>query len=119
MEEIETFIQEHVGEYSFKCEGCGNIVNTQGLPHWAISKQIEPTGEKTYFIFSPEMWYSYEKGILPLHMIAFLLRTSVEGVLITATRRGEKNTKIDESVLLREEKKSKQLLLAFGKTRTW
>ncbi len=116
MEEINDFLQEHIGEFSFKCKTCGTVVNTQGLPHWAIERRIEPTGERTYFIFSPEMWYVCKKGVLPLHLMAFILRTSVEGVLITAKRRGEKVGKIDEAIVLQEETESKRLLLEFEKS---
>jgi len=58
MDEIGEYIEKHIGEFTFKCEQCGNIVNTQGLPHWAICKQTEPTGDRTYFVFSQEMWYA-------------------------------------------------------------
>ncbi len=116
MDEISNYVQEHIGEYSFKCDQCGNVIDAQGLPHWAIEKRTEPTGEKTYFVFSPEMWYAYKKGILPLHIMAFFLRTSIEGILITAERRGEKKSKIEEEAITQEESKSKQLLIEFEKT---
>jgi len=115
LDEIEKFVQEHVGEYSFRCSKCGTVVNTQGLPHWAIEKHDEPTGEKIYFVFSSEMWYLYRKDLLPLSMIAFILRTSVEGVLVTAKERRGKIPKISDSEILKEEKRSKQLLLEFTK----
>lgn len=115
MDEIEKFVQEHIGEHSFYCSACGAMVNTQGLPHWAIQKQDGPTGEKIYFVFSPEMWYLYLKGLLPLHLMAFILRTSVEGVLTTAKERGRKIPKREHLEISKEEEKSKQLLLAFGK----
>jgi hypothetical protein len=114
MDEIEKFIGDHIGEFTFSCKNCGTVVNTQGLPHWAIEKKEEVGGERTYYIFSPEMWYLHKGGILPLHLMAFILRTSVEGVLITAERRGEKVEKNEELIIL-EEKKSQQLLLGFIK----
>ena len=115
LDEIEKYIENHVGEFSFSCSGCGAIINTQGLPHWAIEKQDEPTGEKIYFVFSPEMWYLYRENLLPLSMIAFILRTSVEGVLVTAKERKGKIPKISESEILKEEKRSKQFLSEFVK----
>lgn len=117
LDEIEKFLQEHIGEYSFKCKQCGTIVNTQGLPHWAIEKRDEPTGEKVYFVFSPELWYLYRKRLLPLHVLSFVLRTSVEGILITAKRRDERIGKIGDSQISDEEDKSKKLLTEFEKTK--
>jgi len=115
LSEIEEFVRDHIGEHSFYCSSCGAMVNSQGLPHWAIEKQEGPTGEKIYFVFSPEMWYLYQKELLPLHLMAFMLRTSVEGVLTTAKERGEKVPKRAHSNISKEEEKSKQLMLAFGK----
>jgi len=50
-------------------------------------------------------------------MMAFILRTSVEGVLITAQRRGDKMDKIEEDVISQEEDKAKELLIEFEKTK--
>lgn len=115
LDEIEKYIQENIGEFSFKCGSCGAVVDSHGLPHWAIEKHDEPTGEKKYFIFSPELWFLYNKGLLPLSYIAFILRTSVEGVLLTAKERNEKFQKITGAGIITEEEHSKQLLLEFAK----
>lgn len=116
LDDIEKYIQENIGEFTFRCS-CGAIVNSQGLPHWAIEKHDEPTGEKKYFIFSPELWFLYSKGLIPLAYIAFVLRTSVEGVLLTAKERNEKFLRFTGAGIVVEEEKSKQLFLEFSKQR--
>jgi len=116
LDEIEEFVQEHIGEHTFSCEKCGTVVNAAGLPHWAIEKRDGSIGvERVYFVFSPEMWYLYRKNLLSLCHMAFILRTSVEGVLTTAKARGEKILKGDRNGIVEEEEKSKQLTLAFRK----
>ena len=46
-------------------------------------------------------------------MMAFILRTSVEGILITAERRGERSIEVSPLVVSQEEVKSKELLIEF------
>ena len=90
MKGAEEFIKTHIGEFSWKCQKCNSIVNSQGLPHFAImTEKDDQGGETIYHIFSKELWYLYQKKLIPLHYVAFILRTSPEGFLITAQKRGE------------------------------
>jgi len=90
MKEAEEFIKIHIGEATFLCKKCGTVVNTQGLPHFAImTEKDDQSGETIYHIFSKELWYLYQKKLIPLSYVAFILRTSPEGFLITAQKRGE------------------------------
>ena len=104
----ETEIRTHIGEHAFRCEQCGSMVNTQGLPHWAIETKIGPDGSPVHFIFSPELWFLIKKKLIPIHIMAFALRTSIEGVTYTAKERGNKDIpKIDYNV---EEKELRKLM---------
>lgn len=90
MKDAEEFIKTHIGEFSFKCQRCNSIINSQGLPHFAImTEKDDQSGETIYHIFSKELWYLYQKKLIPLSYVAFILRTSPEGFLITAQKRGE------------------------------
>jgi len=106
MEAAESFIKSHIGEFTFRCT-CGAIVNTQGLPSFAIKTTLDNNGETIYHVFSPELWYLYHKQLIPLHYVAFVLRTSPEGILVTAAARGEYGVKpVQEDVPLLEKEES-------------
>lgn len=91
IKDAENEIREHIGEHSFLCKKCGTIVNTQGLPHWAIETTVGPDGSPIYFVFSAELWYLLKEKIIPPFIMAFILRTSIEGIIYTAKERGEKD----------------------------
>ena len=84
-------IRNNIGEHSFRCKKCGEMVNAQGLPHWAIETKAGSDGSPVHYVFSPELWYLMKKKKLAPHVVAFILRTSVEGLLFTAKERGEEN----------------------------
>ena len=113
LDDIEKFVHEHIGEFSFKCNECGTVVSTNGLPHWAIEVVTDPKGEKVHLIFSPELWYLVKNKLLPIYVMAFVLRTSIEGVLITAKKRGEKIPKFSKDHIVEQENKSKDLYKKF------
>lgn len=87
MEEAEQFIKDNVGTFSFGCNSCGEVVNSEGLPHWAIWKKDDATGARVYYIWSDELWFLYANGIIPLHVMAFILRTSPNNLWYTADKR--------------------------------
>lgn len=82
-------IQENIGEFTFRCQKCGTIINTEGLEFWAIRTEKGPDGYPVHFVFSPEIWECLKGGVIPLHIAAFILRTSIEGLLYTANQRKE------------------------------
>ncbi len=113
MDEAEQFIKSHIGEFQFKCKKCNSIVNTEGLPYFAIMTEKDSNNEIVYHIFSPELWFLHKKKGIPLHYIAFALRTSPEGILLTAEQREERGAKADRenAVMLEEEENNlKQLV---------
>ena len=84
------FVQEHLGEYSIRCRGCGSVMTLDGLPHWAIlTSKSSLDGSPVYHAFSQEIWYCVERGLVPLHLAAFFLHTSIEGLTYTAKSRQE------------------------------
>ena len=117
MKEAEEFIKSHIGEFSFRCFKCGTIVQNNGLPHFAIMTEKDDTnGETIYHTFSKEIWYLYQKKLIPLQYAAFILRTSPEGFLITAKKRGEYGSGPaleDMNVVEKEENELKKLRKEF------
>jgi hypothetical protein len=104
------FVQEHVGEFSFRCKKCDTIVQSGGLPHWAFEIERGDKGEPLYHIWSTELFYAVKKGHIPLHMMAFALQTSIEGLQHTAKERGEIMPVYD---ILEEEKNLKEVMVKF------
>ncbi len=102
-------IKGHIGEFVFKCQGCDTIVNTQGLPYWAIETKDDGIAP-SYYVFSPELWYLLKKDLISMHLIAFILRTSPEGILWTAKARGEKDIpKFDIDKMDKEEQSVRKI----------
>lgn len=117
MRSAEEFIKGHLGEFTFFCKKCGSVVNSQGLPHFAImTEKDDQSGETIYHIFSKELWYLYQKKLILLHYVAFILRTSPEGFLITAQKRGEYGAQValdDTSMIEKEESALNELYKDF------
>jgi len=113
MDAAEEFIKSHIGEFQFRCRKCGTIVNSEGLPYFAIMTELDDKGEIAYHVFSPELWFLFRKKLIPLHYMALVLRTSPEGVLITAEKRGEYGSQVlreDAKMLEDEENQLKKLI---------
>jgi len=107
MDDAKQYIEKHIGEFSFKCKSCGAVVTTDGLPHWAISWPTDEDGEITYFKWSPEVMRLYNEGVIPMHIAAYILRTSPMALIYTAEKRGEEIRECDRE---EEEKKLRELL---------
>jgi hypothetical protein len=119
MKDAEEFIKSHIGEWSFRCKKCGTIVDSQGLPHFAIMTDKDDKNETIYHVFSPEMWFLYRKGLIPLHFLALILRTSPEGILLTAEQRKEYGSQVlreDVKMLETEEEELKKLVKEYNDT---
>ncbi len=117
MDAAEEFIKTHTGEFQFFCRKCGSIVDTQGLPHFAIMTEKDDKSRIIYHVFSPELWFLYRKKQLPLHYLALILRTSPEGILITAEQRKECGAQVsrnDMQMLEAEEEALNKLIKEYN-----
>ena len=98
--EAENFIRQNVGEFDFKCEQCGAVIDNSGLPHWAFEVQKDNQGRNIYLLWSDQLWHMVRgfsvKDIygnvgairIPVWQMAHSLQTSVEGLIYTARSRG-------------------------------
>jgi hypothetical protein len=108
IDEGKKFIKDNIGLFSFKCNECQTVMQIDGLPHWALYKG-ELQGSPYYFTWSKELWLLVQKGVIPIHLMAFVLHTSIEGLKFTCQARGEDWLKLSEAELVAEEKKFKVL----------
>jgi len=105
LDEAEAYIKANIGEFSFNCTGCGTVVMTGGLPHWAIIKDLEGN----WVSWSTELAELVNEGIIRISHMAYALRTSVDAILICAkAREFSFNHPIHKVV---EEEKLKELML--------
>lgn len=102
MKEAEDYIREHIGEFSWGCPSCSQVITAGGLPHWALIKD----SENNWVPWNPELIRLVDEGRIRLFEAAHVLRTSIEGLLIVAEERRHRwvrrINKIDEERLLRE-----------------
>jgi len=87
MNEMETFVNSNIGEFSFLCESCGNIVHTNGLPIEGVLCEINKEGERVYYVWNPHLEFMILNGMLSLPYMAFILRTSILGLEYTYKKR--------------------------------
>lgn len=83
MDDAESYIKEHIGEFTWGCPSCGQVITTGGIPHWAL---IKVDGQ--WAVWSEEMAIDVSAGNLPLHRMAYYLRTSIEAIMVTAEAKG-------------------------------
>lgn len=100
LNDVSRYVKEHVGEYSFRCNKCGNLIDSSGYEHWAFDIKTDINGRIVYLLWSDALW-DLVRGIrvvnskgeeitasIPIWMMAFALNTSIEGLLFTAKERG-------------------------------
>jgi hypothetical protein len=94
------FVKHNYGEFVFRCPDCGQMLDNFGFPH--------PFFEATdkYSVFSKELWELILRKMIPIEYAAYILHTSIEGIINTAQFREEANIEID---LLTAEKNLKEL----------
>jgi len=109
MAEARHHIEDNIGEFTFMCKSCGEVVTTDGLPLWAVQFVKDDDGEIITYKWSPEVMKHYNDGLIPLHVAAHILRTSPKSLYHTADKWKEplKPCNIDE-----EERLLRELLLA-------
>jgi len=105
LDEAEAYIKANIGEFSFNCTGCGTVVMTGGLPHWALVKDMEGN----WVSWSTELAELVNEGIIRIAYMAYALRTSIDAILICAKARGFSFTVPIHKVV--EEEKLKELML--------
>lgn len=89
MDKAEEFIRKKIGTFAISCSKCGTVLQMNGIEHWALWKN-DYQGHKFYFVFSEEAAHLVNLGRIKIEDMAFILRTSVEGLLWTAKIRKEK-----------------------------
>lgn len=85
----ESWVQEHIGEFQERCPGCGQMLLPPALPHWAFEPLRTEHGDVLWPVWSRELWSMVLSGDLELWQMAYILRTSPEGLKYTAGRRGD------------------------------
>lgn len=102
MKEAEDYIREHIGEFSWGCPSCSTVITPGGVPHWALAKD----NEGQWVPWNPELIKLVDEGRIKLSEAAFVLRTSIEGLMIVAEERrhrfSRRINKNEEERLLRE-----------------
>jgi hypothetical protein len=87
LKEAEAYIREHIGEYTLKCGHCGELVQTDGLPHWAIKRGVDVENNPVYYIWNDELWLLVEQKMISVAYMAFALHTSIQGIKFTYEER--------------------------------
>ena len=111
MKEAETYIREHIGEFTFKCSECGSVMQADGIPHWAFVRGNDAEGNPVYYVWNQELWILVEMKLLPVAYMAFALHTSIENIKHTyEVRNKEKNLQFPKWIdMAKEEKTLKEL----------
>ena len=109
MKQAEQYLKEHYGEY-VTLDNEGKIITTDGKAHWAFIKELNEKEESQYFVWSEELIYLFRKGVIPIEVVCFALRTSPEGIKWVADKRGESLPKFDMYIA---EQKLRQYMIDF------
>lgn len=91
LSEAEAWVRANVGEFVEQCPNpsCGQMLTPPGLPHWAFEPLMTESGRQ-YPVWSTEAWTLVMRRELRLAHMSFILRTSPEGLKMTAELRGER-----------------------------
>lgn len=107
--EAERWVRENQGEFVEACPGCGQMLTPPALPHWAFEPLLTESG-KEWPVWSTEGFELVRRRELRLSQLCLILRTSPEGLKMTAQRRGESWP--DFIVLEQEERELRRYLNA-------
>ena len=83
----EEWVLSRIGELADRCPGCGVVLTPPALPHWAFEPTKNAQGVVYYPVWSPELWGLVVTREIPLWIMAYVLRTSPEGLQHTARRK--------------------------------
>lgn len=112
-EKAEKFLKSHFGEYVKTNPIAAKITDITDKAYWVFIQDIinkEDGREEISYVWSEELKHLIDKGLIPIEFMAFILRTSIEGLYNTAKIRNEKMPEINKE---ETEKKLKELMLEF------
>ncbi len=94
------FVKQNYGSFSFRCPDCGQMLDNFGFPHPFFEANDK------YSVFSKELWELIVRKLIPIEYAAYILHTSIEGIINTAQFRDEPKTEVN---LLQAEKNLREL----------
>ena len=112
-EKAEKFLKQHFGEYVKKNSSSGKITDITDKAYWAFAEHLIQTDigtEKVPFVWSEEAKFLVDKEKIPLELMAFILRTSIEGLYHVAKIRRDEMPDINKE---ESEDKLKDLMITF------
>jgi hypothetical protein len=112
-ERAEKFLAAHFGEYVKRHSASGKITDIIDKAYWAFIQDViykEDGIENVDYVWSEELKFLIDKKIIPVEIMAFILRTSIESLYNTAKIRKDEMIEIDKE---KAEKNLKELMLEF------
>jgi len=94
------FVKQNYGSFSFRCPDCGQMLDNFGFPHPFFESNDK------YSVFSKELWELIVRKLIPIEYAAYILHTSIEGIINTAQFRDEPNIEVN---LVQAEKNLREL----------
>lgn len=111
--DAERWVRENIGELVDSCPGCGQMLSPPALPHWAF-QPLQTESGREWPVWSTEGFELVRRREMRLSQLCLMLRTSPEGLKMTAERRGE--TWPDFIILEQEERDLRRYLNAADET---
>lgn len=111
------FLKSHFGEYVKNNSISGKITDITDKAYWAFIQDIITTSEGNdtiNYVWSEELKFLFDKRLIPIEYMAFILRTSIEALYYVASIRNDKLEEINKE---ESEKKLKELMLEFEQIR--
>lgn len=84
----ESWVRASIGEFQLRCSGCGMILTAPDIPGWAWTP-VQTSHGTEWSVWNPEGFQLVRARVMPLAQLCLILRTSPEGMRVTAERRGE------------------------------
>jgi len=117
-DDMERFVQSHVGEFSFRCKNCNHIIEAGGLPK-VYYEYTDEKGDTQYHVWSERLYKLFKKGIIEYWTIPYIFNQGILSVIYTFMIR---NSIKDTDIGLRQFgftweqlEKEEKLLLKFRK----
>jgi hypothetical protein len=116
-EKAEKFLKSHFGEYVKANQVAGKITDIIDKAYWAFMQDMiykDDGKEEVSYVWSEELKHLINKKLIPIEHMAFILRTSIEGLLYTASIRSDKFEEFDKE---KAEHNLKEMMLEFESSR--